>query len=156
MCLRERNGCDLGCRRIMAFYDESLWVPPLPSIDTFRHAPILKLSKPSCMAKPTASEQKRKKSLQAVTKGEMEQLLADQASMILNAVHEKLSAQERRFNLRLEKMEERFAKRLDELTKTLDKFLKRVSDIEEEFTFMKADLNRVKDVLRKKLGVVLD
>jgi hypothetical protein len=38
------------------------------------------------------------------------------------------------------------------LTKTLDKFLKRVSDIEEEFTFMKADLNRVKDVLRKKLG----
>jgi hypothetical protein len=86
----------------------------------------------------------------------MEQLLADQASMILNAVHENLSAQERRFNIRLEKMEERFAKRLDELTKTLDKFLKRVSDIEEEFTFMKADLNRGKGVLREKLGVVLD
>ena len=81
---------------------------------------------------------------------------ADQASMILNSVGEKLSAQERRFNIRLEKMEERFAKRLDELTKTLDKFLKRVSDIEEEFTFMKADLNRVKAVLREKLGVVLD
>jgi hypothetical protein len=107
------------------------------------------------MAKQTASKQKPKKSVQAVTKGEMEQLLADQASMILNAVHEKLSAQERRFTIRLERMEERFAKRLDELTKTLDKFLKRVSDIE-EFTFMKADLNRVKDVLRKKLGVVLD
>ena len=72
----------------------------------------------------------------------MEQLLADQASMILNAVHEKLSAQETRSNIRLEKMEERFAKRLDELTKTLDKFLKRLSDIEEEFTFMKADLIR--------------
>ncbi len=56
----------------------------------------------------------------------MEQLLADQTSMILNAVGEKLSAQERRFNIRLEKMEERFAKRLDELTKTLDKFLKRL------------------------------
>src|SRR5712691_3352824 len=61
--------------------------------------------------------------------------------MILNAVDEKLSAQERRFNIRLEKMEERFAKRLDELTKTLDKFLKRLSAIEEEFTFMKADLS---------------
>jgi hypothetical protein len=108
------------------------------------------------MAKPTASKQKLKKSLQAVTKGEMEQLLADQASMILNAVGEQLSAQERRSNIRLEKMEQRFAKRLDELTKTLDKFLKRVSDIEEEFTFMKADLNRVKAVLREKLGVVLD
>ena len=108
------------------------------------------------MAKPIASRQKPKKSLQAVTRGEMEQLLADQASMILNAVDEKLSAQERRFNIRLEKMEERFAKRLDELTKTLDRFLKRVSDIEEEFTFMKADLNRVKAILREKLGVVLD
>ncbi len=108
------------------------------------------------MAKPTASKQKPKKSLQAVTKGEMEQLLANQASTILNAVGEKLSAQERRGNIRLEKMEERFAKRLDELTKTLDKFLKRLSDIEEEFIFMKADLNRVKAVLREKLGVVLD
>jgi hypothetical protein len=49
-----------------------------------------------------------------------------------------------------------FAKSLDELTKTLDKFLKRLSDIEEEFTFMEADLNRVKAVLWEKLGVVLD
>ena len=129
---------------------------PQPSVDTLRQAPILKLSKLSLMAKPTVSKQKPKKSMQAVTKGEMEQLLADQASMILNAVYEKLSAQERRFNTRLEKMEERSAKRLDELTKTLDKFLKRVSDIEEEFIFMKADLNRVKAVLREKLGVVLD
>src|ERR1700736_3211344 len=108
------------------------------------------------MARPIASKQNPKKSIQAVTKGEMEQLLADQASMILNAVDEKLSAQERRFNIRLEKMEERFAKSLDELIKTLDKFLKRLSDVEEEFTFMKADLNRVNGVLREKLGVVLD
>src|SRR5713226_8911431 len=41
---------------------------------------------------------------------------------------------------RLEKMEERFAKSLDDLTKTLDKFLKRLTDIEEEFIFMKEDL----------------
>jgi len=76
------------------------------------------------MANPTASKQKPKKLVQAVTKSELEQLLADQASLILNAVHEKLSAQERRFNVRLEKMEERFAKSLDQLTRTLDKFLK--------------------------------
>jgi predicted Zn-dependent peptidase len=50
----------------------------------------------------------------------------------------------------------RFDKSLDELTKTLDKFLKRLSDIEEEFTFMKEDLKRVKAVLREKLGVALD
>ena len=86
----------------------------------------------------------------------MEQLLADQASLILNGVAERLSAQERRFNIRLEKMERRFAKSLDELTKTLDRLLKRLTDMEEEFIFMKADLNRVKAVLREKLGVVLD
>jgi hypothetical protein len=54
----------------------------------------------------------------------------------------------------LAKTEERFAKSLDELTKTFDKFLK--PDIEEEFTFMKEDLKRVKAVLREKLGVSLD
>ena len=70
------------------------------------------------MANPAVSKQKPRKSPQAVTKSEMEQLLADQASLILNAVDEKLPAQERRFNVRLEKMEERFAKSLDELTKT--------------------------------------
>jgi len=31
-----------------------------------------------------------------------------------------------------------------------------LAGIEEEFIFMKADLNRVKAVLREKLGVVLD
>jgi hypothetical protein len=45
---------------------------------------------------------------------------------------------------------------LDELTRTIDKFLKRLTDIEEEFTFMKEDLKRVKAVLREKLGVSLD
>src|SRR3989442_14227640 len=108
------------------------------------------------MANPTPAKQKSQKSIQAVTKSEMEQLPADQASMILDAVDEKLSAQERRSTVRLEKMEERFAKSLDELTKTLDKFLKRLSDIEVEFTFMKEDLKRVKAVLREKLGVSLD
>jgi hypothetical protein len=57
------------------------------------------------MAKRIASKQQPKKSLQAITKGEMEQLLAEQASMILNAVGERLSAQEERSNIRLEKME---------------------------------------------------
>ena len=53
-------------------------------------------------------------------------------------------------------MGERFAKNLDDLTKTLDTFLKRFPDIEEEFTFMKEDLKRVKAVIREKLGISLD
>ena len=54
----------------------------------------------------------------------------------------------------------RFAKSLDELTKTLDQFPEGaytgLTDIEEEFTFMKEDLKRVKVVLREKLGISLD
>jgi hypothetical protein len=109
-------------------------------------------------------------------------MLTDQTSVILQAVDEKLSAQGRKIesrfasldrhleerlvaqdirilaavDKRLEKMEERFAKSLDDLTKTLDKFLKRLTDIEEEFIFMKEDLKRVKAVIREKLGVSLD
>jgi len=49
---------------------------------------------------------------------------------------------------------------LDELTKTLDQFPEGaytgLTDIEEEFTFMKEDLKRVKVVLREKLGISLD
>ena len=53
-------------------------------------------------------------------------------------------------------MLQRFCLQHSTLTKTLDKFLKRLTDIEEEFTFMKEDLKRVKAVLREKLGVTLD
>ena len=81
-------------------------------------------------------------------KPEIEQLLSEQTSVILQAVDERFVAQEIRIlaavDRRLEKMEQRFAKSLDELTKTLDKFLKRMTDLEEEFTFMKEDLKRVK------------
>ncbi len=112
----------------------------------------------------------------------IEKLLTEQTSVILHAVDEKLSAQDKRIeegfaaqdkrmeerfiaqeirilaavDKRLEKTEQRFTKSLDELTKTLDTFLKRVTDIEEEFIFMKEDLKRVKAVLREKLGVSLD
>src|SRR5712692_286253 len=76
----------------------------------------------------------------------IERLLTEQTSVILQAVDEKLSAQDQKIeerlvaqdirilaavDRRLEKMEVRFAKSLDDLTKTLDKFLKRLTDIEE-------------------------
>ena len=57
---------------------------------------------------------------------------------------------------RIDKLEERFLSRLDHFTTTLDKFLKRFTDIEEEFVFMKDDPKRVKAVLREKLAVSLD
>ena len=38
----------------------------------------------------------------------------------------------------------------------LDKFLTRLTDMEEEFDFLKEDLKRLKAVLREKLGISLD
>ena len=119
----------------------------------------------------------------------IEQLLSEQTGIILQAVDERLSAQDKKFEARFDaidrrfdaqdkRLEERFAaqniailtavdKRLekfenlfrDELsrpTNTLDKFIKRLTDTEEEFVFMKHDVNRIKAVLREKVGVALD
>jgi len=35
----------------------------------------------------------------------------------------------------------------------LDKFLKRMTDIEDEFKIMKADINRLKKIVSEKLGI---
>ena len=120
---------------------------------------------------PKSTPTPKKEQSQTLTLPQIEKLLTEQTSVILQAVYEKLSAQDKRMeekfiaqeirilaavDKRLAKTEERFAKSLDELTKTIDKFLKRLTDIEEEFTFMKEDLKRVKAVLREKLGVSLD
>src|SRR5216683_1412727 len=57
---------------------------------------------------------------------------------------------------RLEKFENLFRDELSRPTNTLDKFIKRLTDTEEEFVFMKHDVNRIKAVLPEKLGVALD
>ena len=85
-----------------------------------------------------------KKKSQQLTGKEVEKLLSQQTVVILNAVDD---------NLR--KMEFRINQKIDRLTTTLDKFLKRLTDIEDEFEIMKADINRLKKVIREKLGVEL-
>ena len=155
--------------------------PISSSVDSLFPPPILKtqahLVQPSMpKSKPTHPEG------QSSVFPRLERLLTEQTSVILQAVDAKVSAQDQKIesrfaaldqhleeclvaqdirivaavDRRLEKMEERFAKSLDDLTKTLDRFLKRLTDIEEEFIFMKEDLKRVKAVIREKLGVSLD
>ena len=46
--------------------------------------------------------------------------------------------------------------KLNSLTNTLDRFLKRLTDTEEEFVFMKHDVNRIQAIRREKLGVTID
>ena len=111
----------------------------------------------------------------------IEQLLSAQTTVILNAVDGRLAVQDKKFQARFDaidrrfdaqdkkfearfdaidrrfdKLEQRFMQKLNSLTNTLDHFLKRITDMEEEFTFMKHDVNRIKAVLREKLGVAID
>ena len=85
-----------------------------------------------------------KKKNQQLTGKAMERLLAQQTTVILSAVEERLG-----------KMEIRINQKIDRLTTTLDKFLKRLTNAEDEFEIMKADINRMKKVIREKLGVEL-
>ena len=56
----------------------------------------------------------------------------------------------------MEELEKRWLEKFNQLTTTLDKFLKRITDFEEEFKFLKEDFKRVKAVIRDKLDVSLD
>jgi len=94
-----------------------------------------------------------------LTTERIEKLLDEQTKVILGAVSEKLSDTEIRMSAdvdrRLALMEERINRKFDKLTSTLDRFLKRMTDMEDEFATMKHDLNRVKSILKEKLGVDL-
>jgi len=91
----------------------------------------------------------QRKPIQMITKKEIETLLSQQTGVILDAADIKLSTLEKRIG-RLEiKMDQRF----NQLINTLDKFLKKLSDLEDEFEAMKMDVNRLKKIVREKLGV---
>ncbi|OGZ44448.1 MAG: hypothetical protein A3J55_04370 [Candidatus Ryanbacteria bacterium RIFCSPHIGHO2_02_FULL_45_17b] len=53
----------------------------------------------------------------------------------------------------LEYRMDEFNKKIDRLTTTLDVFLKRLTDREDELTFLRADIDKIKAVLKEKLGV---
>ena|SRR3989338_6512557 len=75
---------------------------------------------------------------------ETENLLSQQAIVILSAVDEKLKKTELSIN-----------EKINQLTNTLDEFLKRLTIAEDEFEVMKLDINRMKKIIKEKLGVEL-
>lgn len=103
-----------------------------------------------------------RKTIEKLTAKEIEKLLHQQTVVILNAVDQKLLKNQRytgyrisSLEKRLDKMEIRINQKIDRLTTTLDKFLKRLTNIEDEFEAIKLDINRLKKVIREKLGVNL-
>mgnify|MGYP001561296019 CR=1 FL=1 len=91
------------------------------------------------------------KETQQITKKDIEHLLSNQTIVILDAVNEKIE----RLDKKIDRLDIKFSQKIDILTTTLDKFLKRMTDMEDEFTMMKHDLNRMKKVIKEKLGVDL-
>lgn len=116
---------------------------------------------------------------QPLTQNKLKELLSQQTGIILGAVDQKLEKMdkklvisekrletidkrlailEKRFDkmeIRLDKMEININHKFDRLITTLDKFLKRITDLDDEFEIMKNDINRMKRVIKEKLGVEL-
>ena len=86
-----------------------------------------------------------------LNKKDIQYLLNNQTTVILDAVDEKIL----KLDKKIEALDLKFSQKFDKLTTTLDRFLKRMTDMEDEFTMMKNDLNRVKKVIKEKLGVEL-
>lgn len=82
---------------------------------------------------------------------DLEKILEKQTDVILGAVSEKLISTE----TSIKKEVLNINKKIDDLVTTLDVFLKRLTVAEEEFEIMKADINRMKKIIKEKLGVEL-
>jgi predicted nucleic acid-binding Zn-ribbon protein len=87
-----------------------------------------------------------------LTKKEIEKLLKEQTRVILDAVDERVLGLEKK----IAKLEIKMERRFDQLITTLDKFLKRLTDLEDEFTIMKTKIRKIEEVLKEKLGVEID
>lgn len=92
---------------------------------------------------------------QQLSKKDIERMLSQQTAVILDAVDEKVVGLELSLKKDMEEMEHRINQKIDRLVTTLDGFLKRLTDTEDEFEMMKADINRMKKVIKEKLGVDL-
>ena len=93
--------------------------------------------------------------------------LKDLAGTIVGAVDSRFQKMELQMDLRFKQAEQdaasRFAKmerrmdlfdqKLDKLTTALDNFLKQMSDYKDEFIILKSEVDRIKNVLKEKLGV---
>ena len=91
-----------------------------------------------------------------LTKKEMEGLLSEQTSVILNAVDEKFNIFKTEVNERFSKIDSRLDKIEDairELTLTLDEFMKRVMHQDEEITVLNAKVDKISAFLKQKFGV---
>lgn len=73
---------------------------------------------------------------------DVEKLLSQQTIIILNAVDQKL-----------EKLKKEMSGKIDKLRISIDKFVTLYTQQEQEFTIIKEDVRKIKEVIKEKLGV---
>lgn len=84
-----------------------------------------------------------------ITKKELEEVLDKKFSQYQATI---VGAMDFRFE-RLESQTREFDKKLTALTVTLDNFLKHLTDWEDEFTILKAEVDQMKAIFKEKFGV---
>ena len=86
------------------------------------------------------------KEKQFITKEYLDEKFKDQAQVIITAVDGVLDK-------RLEKTEENLKKEINNVQTLIDAYVKTQEDFKQEFTIIKEEMNRVKEILKEKLGV---
>lgn len=129
------------------------------------------------MPKKSNKKIKGKKIIKKTTKNSnLEKLLSRQTAVILNAVDERLRMSDLKINRRFEEIDKKFqvvdarfqeidrrfqemetneSQRFDRIMTNFDKLLKKTVDTDDEIEFIKLDINRIKGVVKEKLGVNL-
>lgn len=93
----------------------------------------------------------------------VEKLLNEQTVIILNAVDKKIGVLDRKIDVldkridiidrKVDKFEERINKKIDKLITVVDRFVNLYTKQEQEFKIMKYEINKIKKVIKEKLGV---
>ena len=109
---------------------------------------------------------KSKTKTQNINLQNIEKLLNQQTVVILGAVDKKISVLDKRMEVmdlridniekKLEKFEERINKKIDKLITLVDKFVNLYTKQEQEFKIMKYEINKIKEIIKEKLGVEID
>ncbi|MBU2100978.1 MAG: hypothetical protein ABIJ81_00665 [Patescibacteria group bacterium] len=86
------------------------------------------------------------KEKQFITKEYLDEKFKEQAQVIVVAVDGVLDK-------RLEKTEENLKKEINNVQTLIDAYVKTQEDFKQEFTIIKEEMNRVKEILKEKLGV---
>jgi len=83
---------------------------------------------------------------QFITKEYLDEQLREQAQIIIAAVEGVLDR-------RLEETEEKLKKEINNVQTLIDAYVKAQEDFKQEFVIIKEEINRIKEILKEKLGV---